>query len=134
MSIEFVGGKEFIKAIKKFEKDEKINVEKGLARMAIDTQKNSIKNIQGGSRTGKTYKRRSISHTASAPGEVPKTDRGNLVANIFFKKRGKSYVAGSSARAPHGNWLEFGTRFIEKRPWLKPVFDEIVANYRRYFK
>ena len=78
-------------------------VDKMLNAMANDTQSEAIQLIQGGSRSGKTYKKGGKNHIASSAGEPPKTDKGNLVANIISEKRGNlEYVAGSNKKAPYG--------------------------------
>jgi HK97 gp10 family phage protein len=79
--------------------------------------------IQRGSRSGKIYKRGKVRHIASAPGEPPKTDRGNLVSSIFNKilKGGLTSEVGSDLK--YGKWLELGTKNIKPRPWLFPTFE-----------
>jgi hypothetical protein len=50
----------------------------------------AIKSIQSGSKTGRTYKRYNPTrtHRASAPGEAPASDTGNLVSNIMVQEKG----------------------------------------------
>ncbi len=84
----------------------------------------AVKNINEGSRTGKLYKRRSVTHQASAVNEFPKTDTGELVKNITTERAGDVVTVGSRESAPHGYWLEFGTTKMEPRPWLKPSADQ----------
>lgn len=110
-------------------------VDKILNAMANETQSNAIQLIQGGSRSGKTYKRGGKEHIASSAGEPPKTDKGNLVANIIAEPRGRLlYVAGSNKKAPYGLYLELGTRNISPRPWLQPSFEKVYNKFKRLLK
>ena len=107
-----------------------------LQDMAFSVQNISVKSINRGSRTGRVYTRRSVAHVASAAGEPPKTDTGQLVRNITVdKKNVLNYDVGSRAKgAPYGFWLEMGTRNIAPRPWLKPAYDETIKKFRGFFK
>jgi hypothetical protein len=133
-SVELFGSKEFAKAAEQLVQKNKSEANKILAAMANDTRNSAVEGIQGGGRSGKVYKRRSITHQASAPGEFPKTDTGELANNITVRKNGfADYDAGSRQQAPHGFWLEFGTRFMAKRPWLTPSFNETLRKFRKFF-
>lgn len=83
--------------------------------------------ISRGGRSGMIYRRRSITHQASAAGEPPKTDRGTLVRNITVQTDpdGLGGNAGSRDAAAHGRWLELGTSRIDPRPWLVPTFEKL---------
>lgn len=68
--------------------------------------------------SGRTYTRRGVSHQASAPGEPPAPDTGQLRARIH-------HVVGRDAvgefvevgvNDPRAAMLEFGTRHIAPRP------------------
>lgn len=60
-------------------------------------------------------------HRASAAGEPPATDTGNLVRNIDVKEgKGVVKVGIMTQKAIYGAYLEFGTATIAPRPWLKP--------------
>lgn len=128
-------GKDFSLTLKEVEKSNVTFADNILRAMAFETQSEAVQLIQGGSRSGKLYKRRTVTHRASAPNEAPKTDQGNLVENIIAEPRGKlEYVAGSNKKAPYGFWLEFGTRYIGKRPWLKPTFIKVYEKYKKVLK
>lgn len=132
--IDVFGTKEVIAAINKIKVD---NIKDGdvlLAKMSFVTQGNAIKSIQTTTPTGRTYKRRSVVHQASSAGEFPKTDTGQLVRNIIVSKDGiLNYSVGSRRGAPHGLWLEYGTRNMSPRPWLKPTFDDTIIKFRGEF-
>tara|TARA_R110000851_G_scaffold143173_1_gene282056 strand:- start:524 stop:952 length:429 start_codon:yes stop_codon:yes gene_type:complete len=63
-------------------------------------------------------------HRASAAGEAPASDTGNLVRNIKVKEEKRSVKVGIlDQKAIYGAYLEFGTSTIAPRPWLKPATD-----------
>lgn len=84
---------------------------------AIDNMKSSPPDA------GRTYKRRSVSHSASFPSNPPRVDTGNLVNSITVKGSGIKYNVGSRSQAPYGKWLEFGTSTMAARPWLRPALE-----------
>lgn len=59
-------------------------------------------------------------HQASAPGEAPATDTGTLIAGIVIDRtdvrRGRIIIAST---APYSKALEFGTRHMAPRPFLR---------------
>ncbi len=58
------------------------------------------------------------SHQASAPGEVPARDEGNLVRSIGFEKIGPlTWRWGSGSIV--ALYMERGTRRIKPRPWMQ---------------
>ena len=83
-----------------------------------------VYNIQRGDKTGRTYG----NHQASAPGEYPATDTGFLVNHIVADDSAKElgdgviYVAVQS-EAPYSEALEFGTRKMAPRPFMRPSLD-----------
>ena len=56
---------------------------------------------------------------ASAPGQPPAVDRGNFLRSIIAKPIKGGYKVGSTMNL--GAWLEFGTRHMLARPWLRPA-------------
>lgn len=134
VTVEIDGSKELEKEILDFRDLNNKQLDAVLSAMAQDTQKQAIASISTGTRRGRIYKRRSIEHQASAPGELPKTDTGQLVRNIFFRKNKRAdYSTGSKATVPYGFWLEFGTRKMAKRPWLRPAADTIIRQFEARF-
>lgn len=66
--------------------------------------------------------RRGGPHRASAPAEPPASDTGNLINQLGFEPRGPGRVAiGVTNAAPYWKYLEFGTRFMEPRPFIRPA-------------
>lgn len=87
--------------------------------------------------TGRVYG----NHQASAPGEAPAVDSGQLrsavqVARIDRLTWGVGLVAipypdGNSDTATVGALLERGTRTAAMRPHARPALDGFIAKYRR---
>lgn len=92
-----------------------------IKRIAIEIRNTAVTNIQHGTRHGKIYKRRSISHQASAPGEWPKSDTGRLAASIRTDFKFLEAEIGSDVN--YSQYLETGTRYMKARPWLQRSFD-----------
>lgn len=91
----------------------------------------------------------SETHKASAPGEPPKTDTGELAGGIVFniKTGGRYAIVGEvQSTAPHSGFMEFGTdpftttlsngrqmrnNGIKPRPFMRPAWD---ANKKKIMK
>jgi HK97 gp10 family phage protein len=102
------------------------NVHNAVVKFAFLIDRKAKEKIQKGTRSGRTYKRRSVTHTASASGEPPKTDTGRLVASIrpVLTGRMKAEVGSLSNIAVYGAMLEEGTKNMSARPWLEPTLRE----------
>ena len=86
------------------------------------------RSIAAGGKTGRIYRRRTVTHQASAPGEAPATDTGRLVNSITAYpapqgKRESTVVAGRGT-VLYAALLEFGTRHIAARPFLFPALEK----------
>lgn len=82
----------------------------------------AVRKIQRGGSTGRSYKRGSITHIASSPGQFPNTDTGGLVKSIFSRASGLVGVFGSE-NLNYAGFLEFGTSKMAARPWLRPTWN-----------
>ena len=95
---------------------------------ALNIRNNAVQSMSE-TKTGQTYRRRTITHRASAPGEAPATDTARLKASV----RARFFTGGLSAEigtnVGYGRMLEFGTRNIAPRPWLNPAFEAERDNY-----
>lgn len=80
--------------------------------------------------TGRVYRRRSVLHRASAPGEPPAVDTGK------YRNSWGWTVVGEGAKAElwvgtgdkRGPWLEYGTSRMLPRPHLRPVIEAATAS------
>lgn len=82
-----------------------------------------MKTSMSGTKSGLVYTRGGRSHQASAPGEAPAIDIGNLVNSIFSEKSGPG-EALVGAHAEYGVYLEFGTSRMAPRPFLRPALEK----------
>lgn len=98
-------------------------VDQAVAVAAARIHGNYRKKLQRGSRSGRIYKRRGISHQASAPGEPPKTDTGGLAASAAVVHEPGSRHAEVIVSAPQAAALEFGSprSNLAPRPALGPA-------------
>lgn len=92
-----------------------------ILRGALLVETEAKRSIQTGGKSGKIYRRGSVSHRASAPGEPPATDRGGLVRSITHEERAGGLEVGVGTGLPYGKFLEFGTMHVRPRPWLYPA-------------
>jgi phage gpG-like protein len=77
-------------------------------------------------KTGRTYRRgKKGTHTASAPGEAPAIDYGNLINSIGVKARNDNEVIVFTDFEA-ADYLEFGTPKgkMKARPFMRPPADE----------
>lgn len=125
-----------------------LEIKKVVARRALEVETDAKRSVQGGGKTGKTYKRSEIKrgrgknrkvvgykfHRASAPGEAPATDTGRLVSNISTLVAldgmeaeigvfGKIVDDEGEARN-YARDLEFGTTKMAARPFLQPALEK----------
>jgi len=116
------------------------NPEKHLKRLvqraASLVEEEAKKSIVSGNKSGRTYTRGSISHTASAPGQPPASDTSFLVQNITsqVKSEGTNVIGQIVASAPYAKPLEFGTTQMSPRPFMQPALNKNRAKINRIFK
>ncbi len=81
--------------------------------------------VQNPPKTGRIYQRGRQQHQASAPGEAPATDTGNLV-NSARVERVSELSALVVVNAEYGAALEFGApyRNLAPRPAMAPAAEE----------
>jgi HK97 gp10 family phage protein len=80
--------------------------------------------IQQGPKSGRIYKRRGVTHRASAPGEAPATDTGGLVQSGRTIYDAPNLTGRVNWSSQHAAPLEFGTEKIEPRPFGRRALDE----------
>ena len=84
----------------------------------------AIRSIQTGPKSGRTYEKYNPrrTHKASAPGQAPASDTGNLVSQIMSVADGKNTLVESGAE--YSKFLEFGTSKMLPRPFLFPASEK----------
>lgn len=83
--------------------------------------------MSASSHSGKMY----AGHRASAPGETPAVDTGNLVNSIKSELVSSSDTdawANVGTGVEYAEYLEFGTSRMESRPYMRPAYDENVEQ------
>lgn len=82
-----------------------------------------------GSRGGHPWQKRQ----RSAPGQPPAVQTGQLRASVtYIKPRPLTRHIGTNVK--HGRYMEFGTRNILPRPWLRPAFDREKDKLAKFMK
>tara|TARA_R110002073_G_C8995322_1_gene538397 strand:+ start:54 stop:503 length:450 start_codon:yes stop_codon:yes gene_type:complete len=85
----------------------------------------AIKSIQTGAKSGVVYQmynpRRE--HRASAPGQAPASDTGNLVSKIIVKQKTRN-ITNVESNANYSAFLEYGTSKMQPRPFMLPAFEK----------
>ena len=80
----------------------------------------AIRSIKSHQSSGNTYKRGNVTHTASAPGNPPNQDRGQLARNIRVELH-DDLTATVGSYADYSESLEFGTSRMAARPFMTPA-------------
>ena len=108
------------------------NAERLIARAAMMVQGRIVDSIQRDPKTGVVYG----NHQASAPGQPPATDTGQLVRSITMSVEGTEgeVVGVIRASAPYAAMLEFGTSNIAPRPYMQPGLESQRRKIEEMFK
>lgn len=101
-------------------------VRSGLDAIGLLLLNSSKRKIQRGSKTGRIYRKYNPkrTHQASAPGESPATDTGGLVSSGFHEIETGGLIVNIGFAKLYAAMLEFGTRRMRPRPFMKPALDE----------
>lgn len=109
-------------------------VNKEMARTALAIESEAKRRIQRAPATGAYYTRGGVTHQASAAGEYPKTDTGNLFASIgAIQQRPENGLDVWLVGSPlvYGEYLEYGTMNMRPRPWLIPTMRWAVKDHNK---
>lgn len=132
LKIELTGILSNTNALKKMADNVKDEVDKQVLMAAVDTANIARKSIQRGPKTGRTYQKYNPrrTHQASAADEAPATDTGALVSSITQEKIGEAEAIVGS-KIVYSKFLEFGTRDIDERPFLRPALKKAQKNWEK---
>jgi phage gpG-like protein len=141
ITIEIEGLEQVQAEMRRIGKEAADGVAKAVTATALEINTGVKKLIQRGPKTGRTYTRRGIEHTASAPGEAPATDTGTLASSVYFEQSDK-LTATIGSRLAYAYYLEFGTTRIAARPaWVpetelgqKKLQERVTASLKRATK
>ena len=118
--------KKALKQLKTLQKDLEPDFQEIVKGGAQLIRGEAIKSIQSGAKSGIVYEKYNPrrTHRASAPGEAPASDTGNLVSKIIIRQDGKDKTNVES-NAHYSSYLEYGTSKMEPRPFMFPAFEKI---------
>lgn len=94
-----------------------------LIRVEALQMERDIKESMQGQGSGVIYVRQGKEHQASAPGEPPARDTGNLAANVRAIRLGPHTMRVVSG-AEYSAHLEYGTIKMEPRPFMAPAVEK----------
>lgn len=100
--------------------------QRALIQSTEEVRNEAIRLILDTPHTGRTYRRRSVEHVASAPGEPPASDTGTLTSRIDTVYDMANLSSLVQARIDYALYLEYGTQRMAPRPFLRPA----LANKR----
>lgn len=149
-SIDIRGVEEVLKNFDKYSAETQKKITDSITLTAINIRTDAMRSMKSSPASGRTYTRRSITHTASSGGNAPRIDTGRLfnsirwitsateaVVGVFgamdMKSRviAKSEGLGDGTRSTYAAALEFGTKNIKARPFLFPAFEKERRNFFR---
>lgn len=96
---------------------------KGLYASAEQIASDYKRSVLAGGKTGRIYRRRTVIHQASAPGEAPASDTGTLVNSVHVALEA-TLSAVMRVASKYAALLENGTRFMAARPALVPAVEK----------
>jgi len=110
-----------------------VELAKELNALALELQARIRRGMSGTSRTGRTYTRGNVSHTASGAGNYPAVDTGRLInsVQIFQKATPRNLAATVGSDLVYARVLEFGNDRIPARPWLRRSLEAERSNINR---
>ncbi len=117
--------KKVLSQLNKLEKDMEIPFQEIVKGGGQFIRGEAIKSIQAGAKSGIVYEKYNPrrSHRASAPGQAPASDTGNLVSKIIVKQKTKN-ITNVESNADYSAFLEYGTSKMEPRPFMLPAFEK----------
>jgi HK97 gp10 family phage protein len=89
-----------------------------------------MKELMTGPKSGRAYKRGAGVHIASAPGEAPAVDTGFLINSIQTTIKSDT-EAEIMISAEYAEALEFGSRKMAARPFVRPAIEGILQRFGR---
>ncbi len=91
------------------------------------------RSIMQGTKSGRLYTRRSVTHRASAPGQPPASDTGRLANSInkyLVPNALEAIVVAGRGLVKYARMLEFGTINMAARPFFFPAAEKSRAWIR----
>lgn len=115
-------------ALPQVQQNVEAELRKALFASANQVEGEAKKSVAAGGKTGRIYKRRSVTHRSSAPGEAPASDTGRLLNSINAypapANRLESTTVAGRGTAKYAAMLEFGTTKMAARPFMFPALEK----------
>ena len=117
--------KKVLSQLNRLQKDMEVPFQEVVKGGGQQIRNEAIKSIQAGGKSGIVYQKYNPrrEHRASAPGEAPASDTGNLVSKIIVKQKSRNRVNVES-NANYSAYLEYGTSKMQPRPFMLPAFEK----------
>lgn len=106
-------------------------IRSGLTKIAFLARSAIQRLILSGPKTGKIYRHGKTIHQASAPGEPPASDTGALVASVYAEPVADELSVVVVVRKAYAAFLEFGTRLMAARPFVRPGCQSVAKDGAR---
>lgn len=90
-----------------------------LVRGAEAVKDEAVQLINTGPKTGRVYRRNGVAHQASAPGQPPAADTGDLAGKIGTAVDSDKMTGTVEFYSAHAKHLEYGTRNMAPRPFAR---------------
>lgn len=116
------GAKKIRRQIRRAQSRMRDDLPKAIFKALNLIRSDAIKSVQYGTKTGRLYKvGRKTLHRASAPGQAPASNTGNLARSVVVQIDTDGRGGDVVARAEYAAALEFGTSKIAPRPFMYPA-------------
>ena len=106
---------------------------KGVIAAARIVESYAKQKVLKGPATGRVYKRGTIAHQASAPGEFPASDTGTLVRSINSEVDEEGLAANVGSNTNYARALELQPESKGGRPFLLPALTDKASEARSAF-
>lgn len=149
MRIEVENRREFDDAMRASGDRVRLAVERAVQAAGTELRAEAVRRVQRGPKSGVVYdsifrvingrvvpvgpragNNLSPTHQSSAKGQSPASDTGALARSISYRME-SSMVAVVVAGVQYANWLEYGTRRMDPRPFMGPAAEAIRPAFRR---
>ena len=130
MGVETVFKSNLSKVFKEIDK-----VERERIKDAVNEIRNVAIETLSGSRSGRQYKVPGTQkiYTASSPGQPPAVATGRLRQSVSTEITEGGKVGAVGTNIDYGRMLEFGTKDIAARPWLRISFEKAGVAVKEIF-
>ncbi|TGU44635.1 hypothetical protein EN788_22220 [Mesorhizobium sp. M2D.F.Ca.ET.145.01.1.1] len=79
----------------------------------------TVRLVNTGPKTGRVYRRNGVVHQASAPGQAPAGDTGDLASKIGTAVDADKMTGTVEFYSAHAKMLEYGTQRMSPRPFAR---------------